>query len=162
MKKNKLTRTLSGAAVAGSLLVLTACSDRSQNAVERSAENAADKMASAYDATKDTVAKAAERTADAFEEGWDKVKNATYADRGSFRTGVEKMAASLDANIDKLGDKTGDAASAGVERLRAARADLGRSIDRLGDATEATWDDAKRGVAEAWDRVKAAYRDVAS
>ena len=48
-KSTYVTRSFASAAVAGSLLVLTACSDRSENAMERSAENASDSVAAAYE-----------------------------------------------------------------------------------------------------------------
>jgi uncharacterized phage infection (PIP) family protein YhgE len=95
---------------------------------------------------------------------WESVKDFTYEQRANFSSAVDKMSADLDQKTAELKAKNGtlsDAAAkdrdAALKDYDNARADLKADLIALDNSTADTWADAKAKVADAWQRVKAAY-----
>jgi hypothetical protein len=99
-----------------------------------------------------TVADNAKATA---VDSWDSVKGYTYEKRTEFSAGIGRMASRLD-------DKTRDLKDRSTTDYDAARADLKSKLTDLGNATAATWDEAKQKTADSWKHVQAAYDKMTS
>ncbi len=168
--KTKSITAITSLGLAAAALTFTACSkneDYGQGTVENAAEKVADTAEKAWDSTADATKKLADDASAAAASTWDSIKDATYDQRASFSAGIEKMASSIDRNVDQWSDKASTlpeasrkAWNSGLEELKDARAELGDKLDNLGDATASTWGDAKDGVQKAWDRVQRAYNDL--
>ncbi|MGH8019059.1 MAG: hypothetical protein ACREIA_12345 [Opitutaceae bacterium] len=168
MKKKSIT-AITSVGFAAVALTFTACSknDYGEGTVENAAEETANTAEKAWDSTADAAKNLADDASTAAASTWNSIKDATYDERASFRSGVDKMAASIDRNVDQWSDKAStlpaasrDAWNEGLAELKDARSELSDKLDNLGDATAATWDDAKDGVQQAWDRVQRAYNDL--
>jgi len=141
-------------------LVFSACSDKQESTVAESAR-------SAYEKTSDSIGKATDTVADVSAEKWEQLKESTYDQRAEFRSGIDKMAASVDRNVEQWNEKAGELSGEaketwnnGVAELREARENLKEELDRIGDASVETWNDARARVANAWERVEDAYQDL--
>ena len=109
--------------------------------------------------TANNVETAAEDVRDEAREGTDEVREEAreardfaYAERNDFRSDIDLRLKGLDAEITQLErdtkrgvDKARDSA---LVEIREARSAVGRDLDRLGSATESTWDEVKRSVNE--------------
>jgi hypothetical protein len=102
-------------------------------------------------------------------DSWDSIKDFTYEKRVEFSASIDRMSASMDNDIAAAKAKlagTPDAAAkdkqAAIKDYDDARADLKARLADLDNATADTWADAKAKVAQAWDRVKAAYAKATS
>jgi hypothetical protein len=107
--------------------------------------------------TADRTEEAAQDVGDAAREGADEVREGareardfTYAERNDFRRDIDTRLEGLDREIAELerdtkrgADKARDSA---VANIRMARKAVDRDLDRLGSATENSWDDVKRAV----------------
>jgi uncharacterized phage infection (PIP) family protein YhgE len=95
---------------------------------------------------------------------WDNIKEFTYEQRANFSSAMDQMSADLDqknaelkAKNTKLSDAAAKDRDAAMKDYDSARADLKADLVALNNATADTWADAKAKVADAWQRVKAAY-----
>ncbi|HEV3029179.1 MAG TPA: hypothetical protein VG457_16490, partial [Planctomycetota bacterium] len=92
---------------------------------------------------------------------WDSIKDFTFERHDDFNATVERMSKSLDDKVAELRASTPSAAAKdrdeALKDYDAARADLKARLADLGNATADTWADAKAKVAEAWQRMQAAY-----
>jgi cell division septum initiation protein DivIVA len=100
---------------------------------------------------------AAQDVGDAAREGADEVRDEArdardyaFAQRNDFRRDIDARVEGLDREIAELerdakrgADKTRDSALANI---RLARKAVKRDMDRLGSATESSWDDLKRAI----------------
>ena len=92
---------------------------------------------------------------------WDSIKDFTFEKHDEFKASIDRMSKKLDNNVAELrAQAPAVAASDRDEALKeydAARADLKARLTDLGNATADTWADAKVKVADAWQRMQAAY-----
>ena len=109
--------------------------------------------------TANRTEEAAEDVRDAAREGAEEVREETreardyaYAQRTDFRRDIDLRLQGLDEEIAQLErdtkrgvDKTRDSA---IVEIRTARKAVKRDLDRLGAATESSWDELKRTVNE--------------
>lgn len=107
--------------------------------------------------TANRTEEAAEDVRDAAREGADEVRDEAreardyaYAERNDFQRDIDLRLKGLDEEIAQLerdtkrgADKARDSA---VAEIRTARKAVSRDLNRLGSATENTWDDAKRAL----------------
>ena len=100
---------------------------------------------------------------------WDGVRDYTYDKRTEFSASMDRMGAKLDEKTRDLRAKVAgapDTASSGwagaTGEYDAARADLKSRLTDLGNATDATWTDAKEKVSQSWKRLQAAYDKMKS
>jgi hypothetical protein len=97
---------------------------------------------------------------------WDGIKDFTFEKRVEFSASIDRMSKAMDDKIAEIRAKAPDAASkdrdAAVKDYDDARADLKARLADLNNATADTWADAKAKVADAWQRVKAAYTKATS
>jgi uncharacterized coiled-coil DUF342 family protein len=105
------------------------------------------------------VRDAAREGADEVREGADEVRDEArdardyaFAQRNDFRQDIDARVEGLDREIAELerdakrgADRTRDSALANI---RLARKAVSRDLDRLGSATESSWDDLKRAINE--------------
>ncbi|HUF36697.1 MAG TPA: hypothetical protein VMN37_12150 [Gemmatimonadales bacterium] len=136
---------------AGALVMsVVACGDRREDS---NAERAADDIESA----------AAEAGEEVRETGRD-LRGYTYDRRDEFRGEVRRQAEEIDAEIAELGRDTRGAAGTVSEQamdgIRSARAELSRRLDRVDDAAEDNWAEARSGVEDALTRLRQAIADV--
>jgi len=134
-------RQITCAVAAVLMTAALACTPRDRqetaNDVESAAENVGDK--------------AREGAKEVREEGRE-ARNFAYAERNDFRSdidlrlkGLDKEIAELERDTKRGVDKARDSA---VVNIREARRAVARHLDRLGSATESTWDEVKRSVSE--------------
>ncbi|HWA10848.1 MAG TPA: hypothetical protein VG838_15520 [Opitutaceae bacterium] len=90
-----------------------------------------------------------------------------YERRGDYIANINRMTGSADAQIQQLGARRASLAQTSIQdwdvamtELNSARADLQFKITQLGTATPETWGQAKEGVANAWKRLADAYDKV--
>jgi hypothetical protein len=100
------------------------------------------------------------KTADA----WDAFKEYTHARKNDAVTHGKKLMKETDAKMKQLQGKaskaSGDAKVAyekQLEELKAKRAAAGKKLDELGKASAASWEDVKRGFADAYEDLHHAY-----
>lgn len=98
---------------------------------------------------------------------WASIKDATYEERADFRDRVDHLSDVMDRRMDELVAKAGNASgearekwNQGVTEFEAARADLDQRLESFKDTSAETWDEAREGVADAWERVQNAYREL--
>jgi hypothetical protein len=132
--------------------------------VESTGEQATAEVREAENKTEDAMDDAADRTEDAANEAGDKIDDAaddagnaveraadetgissySYERRDAFREDVDERLAAMDKELADLGHAVNqDAAEAYTKSVAAARQTrkaVGRNVDRLAGATEATWD----------------------
>ena len=132
-------RQMTYAAVAVMLVGALACSPRDRQDAANRTEEAANDVGDA----------AREGAAEVREEARE-VRDYAYAQRTDFRRDVDLRLKGLDEEIAQLerdtkrgADKTRDSV---VADLRTARKAVDRDLNRLGSATENTWDDLERAV----------------
>ena len=85
----------------------------------------------------------------------------SYDKKDEFTAKTKADLQTLDEKIQKLSDRAASASDATraelqvkLQDLRAKRTVLGQKLDRLGNATDADWNDAKVGFQNAYDDVK--------
>jgi hypothetical protein len=92
---------------------------------------------------------------------WDSIKDFTFEKHDEFKASIDRMSKNLDDNVAELRAKAPVVAASdrdeALKEYDAARADLKARLADLGNATADTWADAKAKVADAWQRVQAAY-----
>jgi hypothetical protein len=127
-------RQMTYAAAAVMLVGALACSPRDRQESANRAESAAEEVGDA----------AREGAAEVREEARE-FRDYSYAQRDEFRTDIDLRLKGIDAEIAELErdtkrglDKTRDSA---IVNIRAARKEVGRHLNRLGSATENTWED---------------------
>jgi hypothetical protein len=127
-------RQMTYAATAVMLVGALACSPRDRQESANRAESAAEEVGDA----------AREGAAEVREEARE-FRDYSYAQRDEFRTDIDLRLKGIDAEIAELErdtkrglDKTRDSA---IVNIRAARKEVGRHLNRLGSATENTWED---------------------
>lgn len=154
--KNNLNSLTSFALVSAGLF-LTGCSEKQKTDTENVL---ADAKSTAQDSWTD-VKVATKKT-------WADLADATYDERQSFKAGIAAMDDKFSEKLDSLGDHSADTADStrdgwndGVAKLKQARSDLTAELDKLGNATAESWDVAKARVAAAWQKVEAAYHELA-
>ena len=145
----KTTHLLLPGLLAVTALAFTACSREDRTEIRTDTANA-------YNEAKDSMANA-----------WDEVKDYSFDRKEDFVASTKAMKAKLDAEISEMrADYTGAKAdakrSAAWDKLTTARTTFEEKMDALGNATAATWDQAKREAIAAWDNLQAAYRDARS
>jgi len=107
-----------------------------------------DKVADAVQDTTTAVKSAAIDVKDDAVATWNSIKDYTFDKRSEFSTSIK-------GSVQKMDDKVSD-----LQAYDDARAELKVKLTDLGNATEATWADAKAGVSKAWDKVESAYADL--
>ena len=127
-----------------------ACSPSDRQETANRADAAADDV---RDATREGAADVGDAAREGAEEVRDEARDArdyAYAQRSDFRRDIDLRLKGLDAEIAELKretkrgvDKTHDST---VANISAARKAVDKDLNRLGTATEATWDDLKRSV----------------
>jgi hypothetical protein len=127
-------RQMTYAAAAVMLVGALACSPRDRQESANRAESAAEEVGDA----------AREGAAEVREEARE-FRDYSYAQRDEFRTDIDLRLKGIDAEIAELErdtkrglDKTRDSA---IVNIRAARKEVSRHLNRLGSATENTWED---------------------
>ncbi|HXN35805.1 MAG TPA: hypothetical protein VN877_06515 [Opitutaceae bacterium] len=97
---------------------------------------------------------------------WDGVKDFTFEKHTEFSASIDRMSKAMDDKIAEVKAKAPDAAAkdkdAAVRDYDEARANLKARLADLNNASADTWADAKAKVADAWQRVKAAYTKATS
>lgn len=133
-----LAFSLAAASFAG--VFLTACAD--DDKFDEAADDAAD-------AAREIRADAA--------SAWDRFSGYSVDKKDEAVDFLETQAGKLDTQIAALKAKASVASDASKKKYAAAiadlevrRADLGKQLDKLGDATEDTWDSVKRETEEKW------------
>lgn len=110
--------------------------------------------------TSDDLAKETKEAANAFKAYMiDKKKDAVQHGKKL----LEKTDAEVDELQAKAGETSGDAKVAyqeTIDDLKAKRAVAAEKLDALGDASADSWDDAKKGFAEAYKALYEAYKDA--
>ena len=108
--------------------------------------------ASSLDSTAADVSQEVEANA---EEAREEFREYAYDRRSEFRRDVDLKLQKLDTEIAELERTTkrgvDKARDSTVVRVQGARKAVGRSLDRLGTATENTWEEVKRNVTAAVD-----------
>jgi hypothetical protein len=89
-------------------------------------------------------------TEDVREEAREEARDYSYAQRNDFRRDVDLQLQRLDEQIAEIERDTkrgvDQARDSAIVSLRAARSEVSRHLDRLGAATESSWDEAKRSL----------------
>ena len=136
-------RQMTYAAVAVMLVGALACSPRDRQDTANRAESAADEVG---DAAREGAADVREGANEVGEEARE-FRDYAYAQRNDFRTDMDLRLKGIDAEIAELErgtkrglDKTRDSA---IVNIRSARKDVAQQLNRLGSATENTWDNLK-------------------
>ena len=134
-------RQMTYAAMAVMLVGALACSPQDRQDTANRAESAADEVG---DAAREGAAEVREGVDEVGEEARE-FGDYTYAQRSEFRTDIDSRLKGIDAEIAELErdtkrglDKTRDSA---IVNIRAARKEVARHLNRLGAATENTWED---------------------
>lgn len=132
------------------------CSDRKK-----------DQASSIVADVKDTAVAAYDKSKDATTDAWNELAASTYAERQSFKSGIDHLAAKIDAETNNLADHSAELSddareswSVGMENLKQARAELAAELNDLGEATAENWDEAKHQVVIAWAKVETAYQNL--
>ena len=136
-------RQMTYAAMAVILVGALACSPQDRQDTANRAESAADEVG---DAAREGAAEVREGADEVGEEARE-FRDYSYAQRDEFRRDLDLRLKDIDAEIAELErdtkrglDKTRDSA---IVNIRATRKALARDLNRLGSATENTWDDIK-------------------
>jgi len=101
-------------------------------------------------------------------QAWASVKNSmqsatdyTYSQKDAFVAKSQEELDALDQNIKQLSDKVAGASTATkadgqakLQNLRDKRAVLDKKLDEVKNATEATWNDVKKGFENSYDDLK--------
>ena len=118
-----------------------ACSPRDRQDTANRAESAAEDVG---DAAREGAAEIREGAGEVREEARE-FRDYGYAQRNEFRRDIDVRLKGIDAEIAELErdtkrglDKTRDSA---IVNIRAARKEVGQHLNRLGSATENTWED---------------------
>jgi hypothetical protein len=120
----------------------------------------------AADAVQDTAAAVKGAAIDLKDDAvstWNRIKDYTFDKRSDFSSSVSESAKKMD---DKVADLRAKATPDSPDRAKAvqayddARAELKAKLTDLGNATEATWADAKAEVSKAWDKVQSSYANL--
>jgi hypothetical protein len=114
----------------------------------------------------ETSEKAKEAYADsktAVANAWTKVKSYTYEKRMEFTEHVRSLSSDMEVKLAEVrasysDEKASAARKAAMAELRNAEADYKEKLAALGNASAATWEQAKQNVILAWERLQAAYR----
>jgi uncharacterized membrane protein YccC len=89
-------------------------------------------------------------TEDVREEAREEARDYSYAQRNDFRRDVDLQLQRLDEQIAEIERDTkrgvDQARDSAIVSLRAARSEVSRHLDRLGAATESSWDEAMRSL----------------
>ncbi len=101
-------------------------------------------------------------TKNALGNAWDNVKSYSFDKKDDFTANAKAVTSKMDAQISDLRANYSEAkASASrksaMNELKNSEADYKEKVDRLGQASAATWDSAKQNVIASWDRLQAAY-----
>jgi hypothetical protein len=73
---------------------------------------------------------------------------------------LDRQINEMEADMKSAGNRVDAETRESYNDLRRQRDELGRQMDRMGDATEATWNDFKRGVDGAMDDLERGYNNV--
>lgn len=157
MNTNRSTYLL--AALGLAVLTAAGCAEKDRTASTTTAPHTSP-SATMHGAIADTGALAAST--------WTSIKDATFATRPMFVTGVTSMEAELDNQIATLARKRAAVAAStdttnwdlAMKELDTARASLKSSSEELGKATADTWSQAKDKVGQAWVRTQDAVAKV--
>ena len=126
-------------------------------------KSTSDKVADAAQDTTNAVKAVAIDVKDDAVATWNSIKDYTFDKRSEFSASIKGSVQKMD---DKVTDLKAKASTDSPEKAKAlqayadARAELKVKLTDLGNATEATWADAKAGVSKAWDKVESAYADL--
>ncbi len=148
---------------------------RTEDAVDDAADKTEDAAKNAADKTEDAADKAADKTEAAAKDAGDKAEDAaddaagsvekaadavgissySYERRDAYRKDVDERLATIDKQLAELKQAVNkDAADTYTKGLAAAeetRKAVGRDVDRLAGATEATWDELQSNVRKGLD-----------
>lgn len=151
-------RQMTYAAAAVMLVGALACSPRDRQDTANRAESAADE---AGDAAREGAAEVREGANDVRDEARE-LRDYGYAQRNDFRRDMDLRLKGLDAEIAELErstkrglDKTRDSA---IVNIRTARKAVARNLNRLGSATESTWDNLKAELNQSLTTLQEAVR----
>lgn len=87
---------------------------------------------------------------------WEEVKLYTAQKSADFRAYVSGSMEELDRDLESFASRTGDAWDATKAELALKRDALAAQLEKLGDATEATWDAARDRTVELYEDLRAA------
>jgi chromosome segregation ATPase len=107
-------------------------------------------------------------------QAWSSVKNSmqsetdyTYSQKDAFIAKTQDKLDALDKSIKKLSGKVASAtdatkadAHAKLQNLRGKRADLDKKLGEVKNATEASWNDAKKNFEKAYDDLKKSLKQT--
>ena len=132
-----------------------ACSPRDRQETANRTEEAAQDVRDAAREGADEAREGADEAREGADEVRDEARDArdyAFAQRNEFRRDIDARVEGLDREIAELerdakrgADRTRDSALANI---RLARKAVSRDLDRLGSATESSWDDLKRAINE--------------
>lgn len=163
-------RTFAWVAAAFAVAITTGCKDRTRdgtgNRVEAAGDRAGDDVGDAADKAADKVGDAARDVGNATEDAArEATGTSTYEHRDEYRHEVRTQLDQLDRELADAGKSVNrDASEAytkGVAAARETRRAVGRDVDRLGQATAATWDEVRgdmRASLDSLDRQMRALR----
>jgi hypothetical protein len=102
-------------------------------------------------------------------DSWARIKDYTYERRVEFTASFDRMTARMDdktremqAKVANIPDDAAKDRDHAMNDLSEARTDLKSRLTDLGNATAATWADAKEKVGQAWQKVNAAFDKATS
>ncbi len=97
-------------------------------------------------------------------EAWNTVKSYSVERKDEAMAYGRKLVRQTDREISSLEKKAGKASDEAkanfqkdVQELKAKRAQASKKLDEMGKASEAAWDDAKDGFADAWKDLQGSY-----
>ena len=152
-------RAMACAAAALMVAFTTACKDRDR-------QDTASRIDAAAEEVGEDVREGAEDVRDATEDATDDVRESSYERRDEFHREVRERLDRMDRELAEL-ERDSKAGSDETRRnavaaARDARLAVNRNVDRLGDATQANWDDLKHRVSESLDSADRALRALRS
>ena len=135
--------------------------DKTEDAANKAADKTEDAANDAADKTKDAANDAADKTKEAADDGAGTVEKAadavgissySYERRDAFREDVDKRLAEMDKDLAEarksVNQNSAEAYTKGVAAAEETRKAVGRDVDKLAGATEATWDEIQKDVSE--------------
>lgn len=136
--------------------------------------NAKEAVTNAWQKTKEVTTNVVAGVKEGTTDAWANIKESlqsatdyTYDKKDDFVAGASADVAALDQQIKELSDKAASAsdsvkasAQAKLQDLNAKRAALGRKLDDVKNATEASWNDAKAGFKSSYNDVKESLKQT--
>jgi gas vesicle protein len=166
-------RPIACAAAALMFALAVACKDRDRedtaSRIDTTAEEAehdvregAEQVEKTAEEAGQDVREGAEDADNAAEDAVDEIRGYSYERREEFRRDLRERLDRMDQELAELergaGEAAGEARRDAVAAARDARRAIDRNLERLGTATESTWDELKRRVTESVDSADHAIR----